>query len=141
MIAGESYNSLIVREALSKITIKGLITKKIRAVKPSLNLTSFVDNYLLKDGVDEFFVVDKGKLLGVATIQNVKKIPKEKRKKVKVKDIISKIPSIKENANAMKVFIKMYELRTSVMPVLKGKKLIGKISIKSLLRYVNSQSD
>jgi predicted transcriptional regulator len=58
---------------------------------------------------------------------------------MKVKEITipaAKIPSAKETDNALAVLTKMSKTNIQVMPVIKNKKLVGAVSVASLLRFV-----
>ncbi|MBR9691339.1 CBS domain-containing protein [Candidatus Woesearchaeota archaeon] len=138
-IAGASYEQVIIQDALGKVKIKEVMVKEVRTVSPSLNLADLFQDYFLRYGTDGVMVAKDKTFLGIVTVDRMKKIPKKEWPKVKVKEIIipaSKIPAAKETDNALVVLSRMSKLSAGVMPVIKNKKLIGAVSVASLLRYV-----
>jgi len=138
-IAGASYDQMILKQVLSKVKIKDVMARDVRTVKPSITLADLFQDYFLKYGTEGILVAKNKKFLGAVTMNELKQVPKDKWSKTKVKEILipgKKISTAKENDNAMKILNKMAKSRLGVMPVIKNKKLVGAISIGSLIRYV-----
>ncbi|MBW2996035.1 site-2 protease family protein [Candidatus Woesearchaeota archaeon] len=142
-IAGASYEQLILKDALAKVKVKNVMVKDVKAVSPDITLANLFQNYFLRYGAEGVLVAKDKTFLGVATVASLKGIPKQEWPKKKVKDILipaKNIQTAKETDDAFHVLERMGRAKVNVMPVIKNKKMIGVVSVRSLLRYAKLSS-
>jgi len=102
------------------------------------NIADLFQNFFLKYNADGALVAQNKTFYGIITINEFKNIPKQEWPKTKVKDILvpaKKIPTAKESDSALATLTKMSKQKIQIMPVIKNKKMIGAISIATLVRY------
>ncbi len=81
--------SLKVRKTLTAFKIKDIMTKDVVSVTPNLSLER-IYSLILKTDHHGFPVIENGKLVGLITVHDLVKVPKEKWGKMKVKDAMVK---------------------------------------------------
>ena len=137
-IAGASYDQMLITSSLTHLKIKEVMARKVRTVSLDLSIADLFQNFFLRYGAEGALVTKNKVFHGIITINEFEKIPKQEWSKVKVKDVLvpaSKIPTAKESDSALKTLSKMSKQKINLMPVIKNKKLIGAVTIASLLRY------
>jgi len=137
-IAGASYEQMTIRDALANVKVGEVMIREVKTVNPELSLADLFQNFFLKYGAEGAMVAKDKVFLGVITVNELKKIPKQRWPKTKVKDVLinaDKIPAAKETDKALAVLSRMTRAGIDAMPVIKNKKLVGAVSTATLVRY------
>ena len=135
-IAGASYEQIILKELLSKVSVKDIMLKKPVAVKADITVADLFSKFL-KLRQESFLVMDGKKLAGIVSVKNMKKIPKEEWKKTKVSEImINKFRTITPDENAFDAMMKMLESGTDIIPVKKDGKIAGILAREDIIHYI-----
>lgn len=142
LIAGASYDQVLIREALSKIPLENLIEKKFVKVSPDLTFPKFLKKYYACG--QEAFVVQKGKkFLGILNLRKTKKMSHPLQEKTFVRQLLipaSKIKPLDHSANGYQAFKFLMEQDLEMLPVVKGNSWAGIISRKTLMHYLSLES-
>jgi len=104
---------------------------------PQLTIGQLVRNCILVTGQRYFVVAEEGKLLGVVTIHDIKRIPKKRWNSTKVSRAMtpaSRLKTASAQQSAASLLELMDELGIKRMPVLEKDEVIGVISRDSLNR-------
>ncbi len=141
LIAGMSYQQLMLKETLEKMKVKDAMSKSFKTANGNKTLADIFENYFLKYNKEGVIVSENNKPKGIVTIEDFKKVPRGEWNKRKIKDIYSKFErTAKENENAYKLLKDMSKNRISLVPVVKNKKIIGMVDTTSLVRLVKLRS-
>jgi Zn-dependent protease len=136
-LAGMGYEQVIIKEILSKISVKQVMIKSFVSVKPSTSIARLFSNYFLRYSQNTFPVIEKNKLLGIVTTEVLKMVPKRQWLKVTAEHVMKPMKtSLKEEDNAYKTLVRMSSKGIELLPVIKNNRLKGIVSIPSLIRYV-----
>ena len=138
LAAVQSRRQTALREALQHIATRDMLSGEnpIIAV-PQLTVGQLVRNCILVTGQRYFVVAEEGKLLGVVTIHDIKRVPKKRWNSTKVSRAMtpaSRLKTASAQQSAASLLELMDELRIKRMPVLEKDKVIGVISRDSLNR-------
>ena len=135
---------MMLREVLTKVKIKEVMVKDIKTLSPDLSLASVFQDYFLKYGVEGFLVAKNKTFVGAVTINELKKIPKTSWPKTKLKSVMipaKQIPIAKETDQSLAVLGRLSKQGIGFMPIVKNKKLVGAVSLSSLMRYVQLHAE
>jgi len=138
LAAAQSRRQTALREALQHIAARDLMggESPIIAV-PQLTIGQLVRNCILVTGQRYFVVAEEGKLLGVITIHDIKRVPKKRWNRTKVSRAMTPASQLK-TASAQQSAASLLELMDEIgikrMPVLEKDEVIGVISRDNLNR-------
>jgi CBS domain-containing protein len=138
LAAVQSRRQTALREALQHIAARDMIGGESPIVAtPQITVGQLVHNCILVTGQRYFVVAEEGKLLGVITIRDIKKVPKKRWNSTKISRAMTpakRLRTASAQQSAASVLELMDELRIKRMPVLEAGKVIGVISQDSLNR-------
>jgi CBS domain-containing protein len=138
LAAVQSRRQTALREALQHIAARDMISVESSIIAtPQLTVGQLVRDHTLVTGQRYFVVAEEGKLLGVVTIRDIKRVPKKRWNSTKISKAMTpakRLRTASAQQSAASVLELMDELRIKRMPVLEGDKVIGVISQDSLNR-------
>lgn len=138
LAAIQSRRQTALREALQHIAARDMISGESPIIAtPQLTVGQLVRDCILVTGQRYFVVAEEGKLLGVVTIRDIKKVPKKRWNSTKISRAMTPAKQLRTASaqqSAASVLELMDELRIKWMPVLEKGKVIGVISQDSLNR-------
>jgi len=139
-----SLQQTIVSESLAGVAIKDVMTRDIHAVEPHVLLSDLVDNYFSRYKHGGFPVTKNSTLLGLVTIQDVKKVPREKWHEVRVGDVMTpceKLVCVKSDDMAIDALIKMSKQAVGRLPVQQEGKLVGIVTRSDVMRAIKIRTE
>ena len=132
--ASEEEKSLEISIALEGFTVQNLMTTSVDSVPPSMTLNDFSE-YMVSHKHLGYPVMEKNKVLGIMTINELHKVEKEKQNNTSVNDAMRKdVISISPNETAISAFKIMMKNNHERLLVQKEGQYIGIISWSDLLR-------
>ncbi len=140
--AAMSYQQLLLRRSLEGERVRRFMTPDPVAVPPSLSVADLVEDYIYRYHFKMFPVVDSGKLLGCVTTRRVKEVPRDQWSRKRVDELAnecSKENTISPDADAMEALSSMSRNRVSRLMVVEDSRLMGVISLKDMLRFIQDK--
>lgn len=138
--AQSSYQQVVVRQALQGEPVRRFMNANPIVVPPSLDLAHWVDDYVYRYHHRAFPVVSDGHLQGFITTQALDPIPRNEWSGHTVGEVMStdlRAVTIHTDADALAAFSKMQRSGSSRLLVVEGDRLVGLISLKDLLRFLD----
>jgi Zn-dependent protease/CBS domain-containing protein len=135
-----SYQQLLTRQALEGEPLKRFMTDNPVFVHPSLTLNQLVEDYVYRYHFKLFPVVDGERLVGCISTRQIKEIPQEEWPHTRVGELsrnCSSANTIKPDADAIEAISVMRRNGTSRLMVVEQNQLIGIISLKDMLEFLN----
>ena len=139
-----SYRQVLVRNALSGETIAHFMQTNPVTVPPSASIRELVDDYIYRYHYKMFPVAGDGTLEGCITSTEVKSIPRDQWGMLHVKDVLvpcSTDTTISPGTDAMKALSLMNKTGRSRLMVVEGDHLVGVITLKDMLKFLNLKID
>ena len=138
--AQSSYQQLVLHEALQEQSVSHFMRRDPVTAPPSVTIRSFVEDYVYQHHFKMFPVVEKSKLLGSISINDIRKIPREEWDSVTVRDVMQP----RSDDNTISADMETEELLTSMMHpgrqsrymVVDDGQLVGVIALKDVLELV-----
>lgn len=128
-----------IREAFTDARVKDLMSKEIRSVPPNINIEDLMLNYFLSYRYVAFPVMWGDSILGIVTLNDIRKIPREEWKHYTVRDIMVPMSSdltITPDESAFDAFLKINKGSVGRLLVMDEDKLVGIISKTDLIRFL-----
>lgn len=123
---------------LESIHVEEIMTKKVITVRADMPL-SFLELLVEETGHDQFPVLEEGRLVGIISFREIIKIPAEKRKELKIRDVLdpSKMAVTYPDETAETALEKMLEHQTDILPVVsreKPDKIVGIVTHADIIK-------
>lgn len=134
--AESSYQQLLIKQALSGLTVRSIMETEIKSVPPNITLEELAREHFLGFQQTAFFVSWGDEVLGIVTIGDLKKIPRDQWNSETVRQIMTpmdQIETVSPEENAYDALLKMTSKNVGRLPVMEDGKLIGIITRQGLL--------
>ncbi len=142
--AESSLRQTMVSEALAGVAVSDIMTRDVHTVEPDVPLKDLVEDYFSEYKHGGFPVAENSTLLGLVTIEDVKKIPKEKWPETKTAEAMTpceKLTCLKAADSALEAFVRMSKQEIGRLPVREDGKLVGIISRSDILRAIKVRTE
>jgi Zn-dependent protease/CBS domain-containing protein len=137
--AKTSYQQIVMRQALAGEPIRRFMNPQPIIVPPTLDLRHWVEEYVYRYHRKTFPVASDGHLEGFINTQALSRIPREEWDQHTVAEVMRpdiKAISIGPDADAFRALAKMQHTGSSRLLVTDGDQLLGIVSLKDLLRFL-----
>ena len=144
LAAAQSRRQTALREALQGILVRDVMARESLVTTPELSLGQLVHDCILVTGQRYFVVAEGGKLQGMVTIRNIKKVPKERWNSTQIGEIMTPASELKTthaHQSAASLLEQMEELNIDQMLVLEQDKVIGIISRDTMIRLDKTRTE
>jgi Zn-dependent protease/CBS domain-containing protein len=141
--AVQSYRKVVVQDILEDVPVKRMMYTDVPVVSADLSVAKLVDDYIMKSDNRAFIVFDGEKMLGLVTIEDVRKTAQEARNLTLVKDVMT--PSqqmivVAPDEEASEAFYRLQAEDIRQLPVVNGNKIVGLLRRKDIIRWLQLQS-
>jgi CBS domain-containing protein len=140
--AESGYQQVLIREALQGEPVRRFMNPEPVVVPPSLDLRHWVDDYVYRYHRKLFPVASNGHLEGVISTQALAQIPREEWPLHTIAEVMRHDlgpASISPDADALEALSRMQRTGMSRLLVTDGDQLVGIVSLKDLLRFLNQK--
>lgn len=138
--AQASYQQAGLQEVLSGRMVRDLMTRDFVSIRSDMTVEVAVNDYFLRYGYGGFPVFDNGRFQGFVTLKEVKDVPKEKWKEVRVSDIYvphDRIWEVSEDDTALKALEIMINENKGRLVVTEKASVTGIITRNGIAKYAS----
>lgn len=139
-ISKMSYKELLIRQIFADESIRKYVKTDVVAVKPDMSLDELSEHYFYRYYHSFYPVVDKEKLVGCISLNDIKKHDKQTWSSLTVRDVMQDCSSsavIDVETAAMKVLQKMSTENTRRILVTDNGKLYGMITLEDMTDIIS----
>lgn len=134
--ASEEEQATVISDSLEGLTVRQLMTDQVQVVHPSMSVQQLLDLMFYTRHMG-FPVVDNG-LVGIVTLQDTHRVPKEHMPFARVADIMTReVITVSPNLDASQAMRVMSERNIGRLVVLEGGRIVGIVTKKDFLRAVD----
>jgi Zn-dependent protease/CBS domain-containing protein len=140
----ESYEQVFLDVVLRGVPASSVAKQDYVTIAPDLTLASLVEDYVLAGDGRCFPVVVEGELLGLITLHDVRRVPREDWKTTSVfraMTPLSELHSVTMRDNLPRVLAEMAAGDFNQVPLLEGKTLLGLIYRADVIRYIQVRQE
>jgi Zn-dependent protease len=134
-----SYDQLLVRRALGRLSVRDVMTREVVHVDGTLTVARLVDEVFWRHHVTSFPVLDGARLVGIVSINQVKAVPQARWAHLRVRDIMQPVAErlIAAPADALEpVLQKLSQNGLGRVAVVEAGAIVGYLSLKDVLHVL-----
>ncbi|QOC23564.1 site-2 protease family protein [Wenzhouxiangella sp. AB-CW3] len=131
--SGRDYG---MRERLRGLCARDLADRNLPLVSPSTPVDEWVHDHMLAGGLRAHFIGDRNKVVGLATLSDARKLPREQWPQTTVADImtpVGKLVRVSPDSSAEDILRLINEHSLNQVPVMDDDRVIGWIDRRRLL--------
>ncbi len=135
--AAEEEQATTITESLHGVTVGQVMSTQVRTVPPDMSVQELHD-LILSTHFMGFPVVENDALVGIVTLSDTHKVPRDRTGVARVKDIMTpKVVTAAPDMDAAKALFMMSEMKVGRLVVLRDGRIAGIVTQKDLLRTVD----
>jgi Zn-dependent protease len=141
--ARASYQQVLLRDALIGITARQVTDYGCPLIPPHTNLTELVQQYIWPTGRSCFLISWGAELEGMVTLQQIKKVPRDRWAITSVQDIMTPASKLKvayADQDILSVLQEMNGESANHIPVIEAGKAIGVINREDIARFLRTRA-
>jgi Zn-dependent protease len=141
--AVQSYRRVVIYDILEDIPVKRLMNPNVPRTPASITVEEFVEDYLMRSDNRAFIVYDEEKMVGLITIEDVRKLSGEARRATLVRDVMTpseKMIVVAPEEDVTDAFERLQMKDIRQLPVVAGNKIVGLLRRKDIVRWLQFRS-
>jgi len=134
-----SYRQLLTRQLLEHVPVAKLMQTRVTQISPQMLISTLVDEHVMASGQRVFPVGDDEKVLGLVTLSDLRKRPREAWTKTAVADImtpVGSLVSIAAQRDALDALALLGSHNLNQLPVIEGGRLLGLVRREDILKWM-----
>ena len=139
----QSYRKVVIHDILEDVPVKQMMYTNIPVVDAGLSVQMLIDNYIMKMDNRAFVVFEDDRMVGLVTIDDIRKTATEDRSLTVIKDIMTpskKLIVIAPEEEASDALERLQTEDIHQLPVVNGDKIVGLLRRKDIIRWLQLQS-
>jgi Zn-dependent protease len=139
-----SYQRLLILENLQGEPVRRFMKQEVVTAPDNINLEDLVENYVYQYHHKMFPVVSDGSLEGCVSTREIKQVPREEWREHSVKEVTTRCSednTIGPQEDASRALALMHRTGNSRLMVVDRGQLVGIVSLKDLLKFLNLKMD
>lgn len=141
--AQTSYAQLLMRRALDDVPVTRIMYTRVGTLPPEVSVETFVRDHLLAtDQACWPVAADGGRLLGLVTMDDVRRVPQARWPVTTVADIMTpadELDSVSPTSDAEEALRLLTRRDVEQLPVLEGGRVLGFVRRRDLVRWMSLQ--
>ena len=141
--AEATQRGVVLQDVLREVPMDSFTTREFQVVEPDLSLENLVHEYVLRHHWRAFPVVAQGRLVGLVTLTDLKKIPRDKWTSTSVHDVMTKLDDLKtvsSRDNGSAAFRLLTESNVNQLPVVESGNVVGLVTRENILAFIKMRS-
>lgn len=142
--AVQSYRRVVIQDMLEDIPVKRLMNPTVPTAPANITVENFVENYLMQSDNRAFIIYEEDKMVGLMTIEDVRKLSAEERRTTLVRDVMTpseKMIVVAPEEDVTAAFDRLQTKDIRQLPVVTGNKIVGLLRRNDILNWLQIQSE
>ncbi len=141
--AAQSYRQVVIRDVLAGVPVSRLMRRDPPVCSPACTVSALVHNHVMGSDDQAFPVMNGQRLLGLVTLDDVRRVPREHWDDTRVSDIMTpadRLIVVRPNEEAAEALSKLAQYNVRQLPVMEGDALLGLFRRQDIVRWLQFQS-
>jgi Zn-dependent protease/CBS domain-containing protein len=142
--AGQSYRQTVIQDLLDDVPVALLMQSDAPAVAPDVSVNALVYDFIMKTGESAFPVVEGDRIVGMVSLEDVRKFPRDAWDTVTVSQIMTRaeqLTAVSPQENASEALNRLEHRNVRQVPVVQDGRLVGLLRRRDIMRWLQTQSE
>jgi len=138
------FQQVVMKGALEGVKVRELMSQSVITVQPSLRIDRLVEDFYLTHKHITYPVVERGRIVGIVTLKQVKDVPRDQWREKTVSEVMKPIQEgmmLDPDGEAVDALQKMIRSGEGRLPVVKDGQAVGMITRKDILNLLEIKTD
>jgi Zn-dependent protease/CBS domain-containing protein len=141
--SSQSYHQVVARDLLEGVPVSRLMRTDVPSVPPDVSVSSLVHDHIMGTDEHAFPVLDDSRLVGLVTLEDVRKVPREAWDRTIVSQIMTpreRLVVMAPGDDASEALEKLAQHDIRQLPVMQMDTFLGLLRRRDLVRFLQTQS-
>jgi signal-transduction protein with cAMP-binding, CBS, and nucleotidyltransferase domain len=141
--ATQSYRQVVIEDTLTGVSVSQLMRLNPPSVSPYGSVGDLVQNYMMGTDDQSFPVVSGLQLVGIVTVEDVRKVPHQAWATTTVEQIMTpanKVAEVTPDEDAVEALHELTQHEATQLPVVRDGQMIGMLRRRDISRWVQLHS-
>lgn len=141
--AAQSYQKIVIQDILEDVPVKRIMSTDVPVVPANITIEDLIDNYIMQSDNRTFIVFDEEKMAGLVTVDDVRKVSRDSRQSVLVREIMTpskEVIAVAPEEDASQALDRLQNQDITQLPVVQGNKVVGVLRQKDIIRWLELHS-
>lgn len=142
--SAQSYQQVVVQDVLEGVPVGRLMRSNPPTVPPSSSVTSLVQDHIMGTDDHAFPVMDDGHLVGLVTLEDVRKVSRDDWDTTFVREIMTpadQLAATNPEEDADEALSRLRQRDVRQLPVLRDGKLAGLLRRRDIIQWLQLESE
>ena len=141
--AGASRRQSAIRSNSTGVLLVNVMNTTPEYVSPGISVADVLREYFVRRGLNAVLVCQWDKLVGIATITDIKNLPEERWPYTPAQEIMTRAPlhTITKDADLTMAINMLNQYGINQLPVVEDEKLVGLITRNSIISYLQLKNE
>ncbi len=134
-----SFRQLLVKESLENVPVSRLMQRDLAAVEADLAVRELVENYLMRSDQRAFPVYRGGKLVGLVTFDDVRRLEPHRRDDTRVDQLMTPVEqliAVEPGDDAAEALFSLSNHNVNQLPVLDKGAMVGMVRREDIMKWL-----
>ena len=141
--ARQSEQQVVIHDMLEGVPAARLMRSNVLAVPPTISVGELVYRYVMGSDEQAFPVLDSDRLVGLVTLEDIRKVPREDWDTTTARDIMTpadRLAVVRPQDDAATALDKLMEHDVRQVPVIADGHLVGLVRRRDIMRWLQLQA-
>lgn len=141
--AVKSYRKVVIQDVLDDVAVRQIMNTNVPIIAANTSIEDLVNNHIMQSDHRAFIVYDEETMVGLVTIDDVRKLDSESRNRTMVRDVMTtsqKLIVVAPNEEVSDAFYRLQSKDIRQLPVVKENEVVGLLRRKDIVRWLQFQS-
>jgi Zn-dependent protease/CBS domain-containing protein len=141
--AHQSEQQVVIHDMLEGVPTTRLMRSNVLAVPPTISVGELVYRYVMGTDEQAFPVLNGDRLLGLVTLEDIRKVPRENWDTTTARDIMTpadQLAVVRPEDDAATALDKLMERDLRQVPVIADGHLVGLVRLRDIMRWLQLQA-
>jgi Zn-dependent protease/CBS domain-containing protein len=137
--AHQSEQQVVLHDMLAGIPVARLMGTNVLSVPPTISVGELVERYMIGTDEHAFPVLDGNRLLGLVTLEDIRKVSRDTWDTTMVRDIMTpadQLAAVRPQDDAATALDKLMERDVRQVPVISDRHLVGLVRRRDIMRWL-----
>jgi Zn-dependent protease/CBS domain-containing protein len=142
--AEQSYQQTVVQDVLEGVTVERIMRREPPTVAPDISVTTLIHEHIMSADDHAFPVMENSHLLGLITLEDVRKVPSARRDETVVREVMTPANELviaRPGEEAAEALLDLSKRDVRQLPVMQNGNLVGLLRRRDIVRWLQLREE